>query len=103
MASPPVTMGAMEEMELQRQDTNQRIAVTKQSLLFLPFMWCCIAALIFWVPMIFFFAAANVLDTCEIDLAWNLKFYALAASCFPLFVHLLYTLSSFTGNECIFK
>lgn len=93
----------MDGIELKHQDTNQRIEVTKQSLLFLPCMWCCLAALIFWMPMIFFFAADNVLDTCEVDLEWNLKFYALAASCFPLFVHFIYTLSSFTGNKCIFK
>lgn len=45
------------------------MALARRSLRYLPGLWCASAAFGFWLPLVFFIAAANMLQSCEMDLA----------------------------------
>mmetsp|Transcript_101571 Transcript_101571/g.270100 ORF Transcript_101571/g.270100 Transcript_101571/m.270100 type:complete len:189 (-) Transcript_101571:93-659(-) len=60
-----------------RMSTSANMEIAKESFMYVPCVWCCTGMCCFWVPMIMFFAAANVLTTCENDLSIFLKVYGL--------------------------
>lgn len=93
----------MQNGQLVRADTNMRMQQTKQSVLVLPIVWCMVGVLTFWFPMIFFFAADNMLPSCEEDLGGFLRMYSLVMVISPLALHFCFVLVSLTGNKCLFK
>lgn len=61
------------------------------------------AAFSFWMPMIFFFAADNMLATCESDLGGFMKIYSIISVVLPALLHFILTMFSLTGNPKLFK
>jgi len=88
---------------MERANTDQRLAATQQGILVLPIVWCCAGIFVFWAPMIFFFAADNMLPTCEKDLGGFMKMYTLVLTICPFLLHFIHTLVSQFGNKCLFK
>lgn len=87
----------------QRMDTNARMDQSRKTCFLLPLTWCVGGVLLFWFPMIFFFAAANTLDTCEEDLGGFLQRYALILTIAPFALHFLMFLIAFSGQKLLFK
>lgn len=67
---------------------------------------CCIMGVCcFWLPLIFFMGAANVLTTCENHSGFTLwmKLYSLIPMGVGLLMQMLVVLFAFVGNPALFK
>jgi len=103
MIAQPVAATDLTGQKLERMDTNTRMDVMKQSAIFLPCVWCFILAINFWVPLVWFFAADNVLPECEIDLEYNMKVYILVVFSLPFALQFFYVVTSCLGMKSLFK
>jgi hypothetical protein len=103
MIAQPVSATDMRGGGLERMDTNTRMDVMKHTAFFLPCVWCFMLAINFWVPMVWFFAADNVLPECEIDLSYRMKVYILVVFCLPFVLQFFYVLTSLCGMKALFK
>jgi len=69
----------LQALELRRLNTDTRMELQSMSgLRGVALQWCLSGVMCFWIPMIFFMAAANTLTSCEKELDTFMKVYSLS-------------------------
>jgi len=80
------------DVSLEPQTQVSKATMVKQAAPFAcPISICMFGTCLFWIPLVFWLAAANVLPTCEMDLELFMKVYGLYCLVSPaFFVTLIY-------------
>mmetsp|Transcript_63254 Transcript_63254/g.100424 ORF Transcript_63254/g.100424 Transcript_63254/m.100424 type:complete len:180 (-) Transcript_63254:116-655(-) len=91
---------------MKRIPTDQLIEEQKKGApIILCVTFCAPACCCFWIPLLFFLGAANVLQTCENYESFTvwLRTYGLVPMCCGIFFQLLVTFTACCGNHTLFK
>mmetsp|Transcript_91959 Transcript_91959/g.268933 ORF Transcript_91959/g.268933 Transcript_91959/m.268933 type:complete len:192 (-) Transcript_91959:378-953(-) len=88
---------------LLHMNTSARLEVAKEGASLIPVIWCATGCCCFWIPMVFFFAAANVLQSCEQDLSIFLKVYGLVSIVLAPCMQTMIIAAAWAGSETCFK
>lgn len=104
MISPSAVGHGSDLPDLERQSTSAKMeAMATGGPMIFPLFVCMWGACCFWMPLVFYLSAANVLPQCEKDLALFMKVYGLyifvAA---PVFLLFMFCIAS-CGNKTLFK